>query len=131
VVSFISETQIVLIACVLSTNPPTTSPFTSPQLSTLWEACFLQLKYQPSITPGAFLAPPQAINLRKGSLSAGYSLLLKSGPHWLEVCPSALPITIYSSTGDGSGSRGETNKAPPLQVGAGLVDLSAQYALTA
>jgi hypothetical protein len=68
----------------------------------------------------------QGINLRRGRLSAGYSLLLKSGPHWLEASPSALPLTIYrssssSSTAGGSveagAARGETNKAPPLQVG--------------
>jgi hypothetical protein len=78
-------------------------------------------KYWHAILPWP-LSPPiaQAINLRKGNLSAGYSLLLKSGPHWLELCPSALPLTIYASSSGSSteavAGRGETNEAPPVQV---------------
>lgn len=66
------------------------------------------------------LSSCQTINLRKGNLSAGYSLLLKSGPHWLELCPSALPLTVLTSSGsttDGSSEGGAGSiQAPPLQV---------------
>jgi hypothetical protein len=76
--------------------------------------------------PCAALLPAQAVALRKGSLSAGYSLLLKSGPHWLELSPAALPLHIYSAgshSGGGSslgvgagGPGGGVNQAPPVQV---------------
>jgi hypothetical protein len=100
-------------------------------LCTTW-TLFPPFHTHPPTPPRATLTTPfprpplcctQAINLRKGSLSAGYSLLLKSGPHWLELAPSALPLTIYSSTTGSSSSsseagpvRAETNKAPPVQV---------------
>lgn len=79
---------------------------------------------------GHTLATPlclQSINLRQGSLSAGYSLLLKSGPHWLELSPAALPLHIYGSgRASGSGGSGDallgagSNEVPPVQVGVRL-----------
>jgi hypothetical protein len=49
----------------------------------------------------------QGVNLRQGcgeaAVRSGLSLLIRSGPHWLDLKPAALPLTISSSSSGGGG----------------------------
>lgn len=51
------------------------------------------------------------------------SLLLRCGPHWLQLAPSALPISFVggSTGGVGSGGGAGSSRVPPVQVRAGML----------
>jgi hypothetical protein len=68
----------------------------------------------------------QALSLRSRSGSSGLQLLMRCGPHWLQLQQPALPLTFYNSAAAGSASvtsgcsttdGGMTSRVPPVQVG--------------
>jgi hypothetical protein len=67
----------------------------------------------------------QALSLRSRSGSSGLQLLMRCGPHWLQLQQPALPLTFYNSSAAGSSSVSSgcsstegvlANRVPPVQV---------------
>jgi hypothetical protein len=71
-------------------------------------------------------SPVQALSLRSRAGSSGLQLLMRCGPHWLQLQQPALPLTFYNSSGAGGASvtsgasttdGSMASRVPPVQVG--------------
>lgn len=68
----------------------------------------------------------QALSLRSRNSSSSLSLLMRCGPHWLQLQQPALPLTFYNSSGAARSSSASSgcsssdgglgNRVPPVQV---------------